>query len=133
MAVAGYNTASGTGGAGGGGYSKITSSDLSVAANATIYTSVGAGGSSNVAGGDTWANATSNAAPTLTSQGVLAKGGASGQSGTTGGSGGLATSGVGSTKFSGGNGGTGVSGTNAGGGGAASAAGNGGQGGSGVI
>ena len=103
---AGSNTATSglIGAAGAGAYSKITNSDRSIAASATVYVSVGAGGGALTNGGDTWANASSNAAPTLTSQGVLAKGGLYG-TGSSGGAGGAAASGVGSTKTSGGAGG----------------------------
>jgi hypothetical protein len=97
-------------GGGGGAYSKITSlSGLS--ANGTVYINVdggGAGGISpptgtrdGVAGSDTWFNKTSNAAPTTTTDGVLAKGGSSGATGN----GGLASISIGTTKYDGGGGG----------------------------
>lgn len=104
-------------GGGGGAYAKITAlSGLS--ANATVYVQVGAGGGSNAAGGDTWFNKTSNAAPTSTADGILAKGGSVGATNTAGGLGGSATSSIGDTKFSGGNGGTVTAGITTGGGGA---------------
>jgi len=122
---------SGAGGEGGGGgaYS-ISTAVTGITANGTIYVSIGTGGASGVAGGDTWVNAASNAAPTLTTQGALAKGGAIGASGT-GGLGGASASGVGTTKQSGGNGGGSVAGAFGGGGGAAGPSGAGGAGGAG--
>jgi len=126
-------------GGGGGAYSKST---VTVTPGGTYYYNIGAGGASQTtsgsvapdgdgfAGGDTWFNAASNAAPTLATQGALAKGGAgglgAGSGSHAGGAGGLASGGIGSTKFSGGNGGSGTLGGSAtGGGGAASPLGNG--------
>ena len=135
---AGGGGASGTsigyyGGGGGGAYS---SSVVTVIPGTTYYYSVGAGGAAGTAGGDSWFNATStspyssNAAPTSTVTGVLAKGGGGVASNiTTGATGGVSGSGFGTIKYSGGNAGTGtVSGTGGGGGGAGTL-GNGGNGG----
>jgi hypothetical protein len=122
---------SGSGGEGGGGGAYSSSTAVTgITAGGTVYVSTGASGASGVAGGDTWFNAASNAAPTLTTQGALAKGGAIGASGT-GGLGGASASGVGTTKFSGGNGGGSVAGAFGGGGGAAGPSGAGGAGGAG--
>ena len=127
----GKPASSGAGGEGGGGGAYSSSTAVTgITASGTVYVSTGTGGASGVAGGDTWFNAASNAAPTLTTQGALAKGGAIGASGT-GGLGGAAASGVGTTKFSGGNGGASVSGAFGGGGGAAGPSGAGGAGGAG--
>lgn len=105
-------------GGGGGAYAKITAlSGLS--ANATVYVQVGAGGGSNAAGGDTWFNKTSNAAPTSTADGILAKAGSAPASNTAGGLGGSATASIGDTKFAGGNGGNVTGALTTGGGGAA--------------
>jgi hypothetical protein len=102
----------GGGGGGGGAYAAITSlSGLS--ANGTVYV--------RATTGDTWFNKTSNAAPTSTSNGVLAKGGTNGSI-ITAGTGGSSANSVGSTKYAGGNGGAGTgspSHTSGGGGGAA--------------
>jgi hypothetical protein len=105
----------GTGGGGGGGgaYAAITSLS-GLVAGGTVYVRA-------TAAGDAWFNKTSNAAPTSTSDGVLAKGGTNGSLSTPG-TGGSATNSVGSTKYAGGNGlaGTGSpSYTASGGGGAA--------------
>jgi hypothetical protein len=122
---------SGTGGEGGGGGAYSSSTAVTgITAGGTVYVSTGSGGASGVAGGDTWFNAASNAAPTLTTQGALAKGGAIGASGT-GGAGGASASGVGTTKLSGGNGGASVSGAFGGGGGSAGPSGAGANGGAG--
>jgi hypothetical protein len=127
-------------GGGGGAYSAVV--NLAVTAGASVFCSIGSGGASQTvsgsvapdgdgfAGGDTWANIASNAAPTLATQGALAKGGAGGLGAGTGshagGAGGLASGGIGTTKFSGGNGGSGTpAGSATGGGGAASPSSNG--------
>jgi hypothetical protein len=101
------------GGGGGGAYSKIY--NLALTPGATITIQVGAGGSANGEGGDTWFNGASLAACS-----VGAKGGAD-ASGITGGAGGDQASGIGTTRFSGGNGGSSSNSQNggAGGGGAA--------------
>jgi hypothetical protein len=121
----GSATVSGYGGGGGGAYAKTTSI-TGLTASGTAYCSIGA------AAGDTWFNGTSNAAPTTTNQGVLAKGGAS-ATGNSGASGGASGSCVGNTSFSGGNGGAGQSssanGVGGGGGGAGGPNGAGGNGG----
>ncbi len=99
------------GGGGGGGYSKVT--NLSLTPGSTAYIRIGSGGGENSSGGDTWLSSV-NAAPTNTSQGVLAKGGAGA------GGGGASASGVGNIKYSGGNGGaSGPYGATGGGGGGA--------------
>ena len=87
---------------GAGAYSKVT---LTLATTTTVFYYNGVPGTTtpNTAGQDTWANSVSNAAPTLTTQGALAKGGQAGTSSAAG-LGGAAASGVGTTKFSGGNG-----------------------------
>lgn len=127
----GKPASSGAGGEGGGGGAYSSSTAVTgITASGTVYVSTGTGGASGVAGGDTWVNAASNAAPTLTTQGALAKGGAIGASGT-GGLGGASASGVGTTKFSGGNGGGSVAGAFGGGGGAAGPSGAGANGGAG--
>lgn len=108
---------------GGGAYSKSTS--VTLTAGQTCYYSVGVGGSgvTGTPAGDTWFNALSNAAPSLASQGILAKAG--GDAGTSS-LGGAASAGVGDLKYSGGDGSTAGF---AGGGGAAGPGGNGGNGG----
>ena len=135
---AGGGGASGTsngyyGGGGGGAYS---SSVVTVIPGTTYYYSVGAGGAAGTAGGDSWFNATStspyssNAAPTSTVTGVLAKGGGGVASNiTTGATGGVSGSGFGTIKYSGGNAGTGTASGTGGGGGGAGTLGNGGNGG----
>lgn len=113
---------------GGGGAFSLGTKTLTV--GATVYLSIGAGGqggqTSNTngsAGGDTWVNWTSNAAPTTSTDGVLAKGGQGGQTTTTG-TGGASGSGVGTTLSSGGDGGLGYATSYRGGGGGGSAASN---------
>lgn len=122
-------------GAGGGAYSQQV---LTVVPGSTVWINVGLGGTggailngSGTAGGDTWLNIASNAIPTLTSQGALAKGGGLGAgNGGTAGAGGAAASGVGTIKNSGGAGGTNVSSDGGGaGGGCAGPSGVGGAGG----
>lgn len=90
------------GGGGGGAYAK---SSITVTPGNTFYVNVPTNGS------DAWGN-TSNAAPTLSTTGALAKGGTN-ASGNTGGTGGQAASGVGSINYNGGDGGT-AAGTNLG-------------------
>lgn len=122
-----------TDGAGGGGaYSAITNSDRTLTSGQTVYYNVASGGTT----GDTWFNGTANSAPTLASDGCLAKPGASPNFSYVGGAGGQASSGVGSVKYSGGTGGS--TGTysytvGGGGGGAAGPNGNGGDGRNGLI
>lgn len=100
---------------GGGAYAKSTSASLSP--GQVLYLNVGVGGSGG-AGGDSWVNASSNAAPTLSSQGVLAAGG---RFSNTGSNNGLAASSVGDVRFNGGSGGgsDAISGYSGGAGGAA--------------
>lgn len=94
----------GSNGAGGGGgaYAKITSLS-GLTAGGTLYCQVPAANS-----GDAWANITTNAAPTSTSDGVLAKG-------ASGSSRGASSTSVGTTKRDGGNAGNGGGGGGAGG------------------
>jgi len=123
-AGAGSNTAAGgsANGQGGGAYSKITSlSGLTAGVTASVFVGQGILG-----GQDSWFNISSNAAPTLTTQGVLAKGGTSANATSTG-LGGQAAAGVGTIKFSGGD----AAANNVGGGGGA--AGPGGNGGAGAA
>ncbi len=116
---AGSQNAQGRGGGGGGAYAKITDADRSLSAGGVLYYSVGAGGALQVAGGDTWANGTANSAPTLVSEGALAKGGGTNSTitGGTGGTSGAAS--IGTTKYAGGNGGLGNASDGSGGGGGA--------------
>lgn len=101
--IGGGKSGATSGAAGGGGAYSLSGAVTGLTAGGTAYVSVGA------AGADTWFNAASNAAPSTTSQGALAKG-------ATSGTGGASASGVGTTKYSGGNGGGNYGG---GGGGAA--------------
>jgi len=83
------------GGSGAGAYSASTSV-TGLVAGGTAYVSIGAGGTAGgtpTNGGDTWFNAASNAAPTLASQGALAKGGTAATT-TTGGAGGASASAI---------------------------------------
>ena len=99
-------TAGGGGGGGGGAYSRRVVT-LVPGDNCTV--TVGAGGTNNAAGGDTWFQATSN---------VLAKGGSSsGLNSSNWAAGGASGSCVGTTVYSGGNGANGVTGSYGGGGG----------------
>lgn len=115
-------------GAGGGGGGAWATSSISLSGITTAYYNIGGGGnggttsgSNGGTGGDTWFNKSTNAAPTVASNGALAKGG-SGSTGSAGGSGGSATSSIGDTDFSGGNGGNGgTGGQGRGGGGGGSA------------
>jgi hypothetical protein len=125
----GFTNSTRSGGSGGGAYS-ASDQVTGLTANGTVYINVGSGGTggaSAIAGGDTWFNAASNAAPTLTTQGVLAKGGSAANS-RIGANGGSSVSGVGTIRNSGGSGGAGNSagGGSGGGGGAAGPGGNGG-------
>jgi hypothetical protein len=128
---------------GGGGGAWASSSSLGLTANQTVYINIGAGGagaSSGLteigdAGGDTWLNKITNAAPGSSSNGLLAKGAAQAATYNVGGVGGSAASSIGNTIYAGGNGGIGEVGStrySAGGGGSAgSARGTGGNGGAG--
>ena len=112
----------GAGGAGGGACSGKANLDLT----ASVSYQVGAAGiggttaaASGTPGGDTWFN-TPVSAPAFATANPAAKGGL-GSTGTTGAAGGVDTSGIGTTRFSGGTGGTGQSGNGAGGGGGGAA------------
>ena len=111
---------------GGGAYSK-TNGISGLAPGQTVYVNVGSYGN------DSWFNKTSNSAPTSTTDGCLAKCGATGPGGGSLGPGGLASAGVGDLKYSGGTGGqlffTCVNDVTGGGGGAAGPNGNGANGG----
>lgn len=121
------NSSGGGGGGGGGALARGSFSNLQP--GRTIYFQVGAagtggttaGGQNGGNGGDTWVNIDSNAAPTSTSNGVLAKGG-TGAAGGAAGTGGAAASCIGSLgTASGGNGGTGGASNGSGGGGGGAA------------
>lgn len=137
----GFTDASGSGGgggggAGGGGYSKAT--NITLTPSDVITIAVGAGGTaapadgSGGAGGDTYLCNSSSGCANITDSAVVigAKGGGAGSPGTSStggpaGTGGVATSGIGTTRFNGGTGGTPS--------GPASAAGSGGGGGGGAA
>ena len=123
----GSSTAGNSGGGGAYAYSNVVTG---LTAGGTAYVSIGA------AAGDTWFNASTNAAPASNTNGILAKGGNSGGANAGGAAGGDAASCVGTIKYSGGaaglnqlSGGTGYIG---GGGGAAGPGGAGGAGGNGT-
>src|SRR5258708_12648028 len=127
-ALSGCVPSAGAGG-GGGAYS-ANNTGLAVRGGGTAWYNIPVGASGSAVGGqgnaagDCWFNVVSNAAPTLTSQGALAKGGAGGtvsHCGGVGGQGGQAASGVGTTNFSAGSGGNSsrACGDDRGGGGAA--------------
>jgi len=108
---------SGSGGSSGGAYSKTNGSSITtpiVAGSTNVYYTVDGSGS--------WLRIGTLAAPTSTTDGVLAQAG-SGATSSVGASGGQASSGVGDVKFSGGNGGQGFVGSTYGVGGAGGAAG----------
>lgn len=120
-------------GGGGGGGGGVSISTLSLAGVTTAYMSIGAAGAgatanntAGSAGGQTWFNKSTNAAPTLTSDGALANGGSGGSPGTgsvgAGGAGGSTTGAVGDFKYSGGNGAASGNAAQTGGGGGGSAA-----------
>lgn len=132
-----------TTGGGGAAWSRIVSRALTPSGSAFIQVGAGGAGTSSSssstagnAGTDSWLNAVANAAPTLATDGVLAKAGGGGVAGTTstaraGGTGGLASASVGASKNNGGNGGdcpgnvaNGGSGSGAGGAGGPTGAGN---------
>lgn len=119
----------GGGGAGAGGYSKITNTTaLTPSSTVTIQIgNRGVGGASPTAGTDTYlCNATINCASIAgTAVQVGSKGGNAGTA-TAGGAGGLATGGVGTTKFNGGTGGGSTASAGKGGGGGGGGAGAGG-------
>lgn len=104
--------AEGSGFGGGGGGACSYTNSIAVTAGSIITVRVGTGGLGGAlgiaggTGGDSWASKT-GASPTLTTDGVLAKGGIGKSGGTvTGAAGGLNTSGIGSVRYSGGAGGT---------------------------
>ena len=104
-------TGDGAGGGGGGAYSRVSNLDLTPDTSVTI--SIGAGGGTETAGGDTYFN--SSACATAS---ACAKGGGT-TTGDPGGTGGAAASGVGGVTRSGGTGGNGGTGSGGGGGGGA--------------
>lgn len=126
----GAKRANSSGGGGGGGGGAVAQGSFSgLQPGRTIYYSVGlagsggqtAGGQNGGDGTDSWVNINSNAAPTTTGDGVLAKGGF-GALGATGGSPGAAASSLGSLgTASGGTGGNGGTSNGSGGGGGAAA------------
>jgi hypothetical protein len=126
----GAKRANSSGGGGGGGGGAVAQGSFSgLQPGRTIYYSVGvagsggqtAGGQNGGAGTDSWVNINSNAAPTTTGDGVLAKGGSGGSS-SSGGAGGAAGSSLGSLgTASGGTGGSGGTSNGSGGGGGAAA------------
>jgi hypothetical protein len=101
--------AAGGGGSGGGAFAS-SNAVTGLVASGTAFVRLGAAA-------DTWFNAASDSAPTLTTQGALAKAGSVNVT-TTGGAGGQDASCVGTTRYSGGNGGN-RSGLNGSGGAAA--------------
>ncbi|HEY9086024.1 MAG TPA: hypothetical protein VIN40_08870 [Candidatus Tyrphobacter sp.] len=127
---------SGGGGGAGGGYSKVV--NVTLTAGQTVTVAVGIGGGAGTSGGDTYlCNSTANCAAITGSAvvvGAKGGGGASTSAGCTngadcvGGTGGSASSGFGTTTYSGGAGAGGSNG-GGGGGGAAGPNGNGGSGG----
>lgn len=122
--TSGANTS--RGGGGGGAYgqsatSALTNSSTVMVPGATMYYSIGAGGTGATAngtngsnGGITWFNHTTNAAPTATTGGVSANGGTA-STGTASGAGGT-TGGFATTEFAGGSGGAASASNRAGGG-----------------
>ena len=119
--------ATGTSGGGGGGGAYASTSCLSVTAGNVVY--YNAGNSIGTTAVQSWANKTTNAAPTSTANGAAVTSAILG----TGGSAGTA---IGTVTYAGGNGGTGASGATApggGGGGAASPCGAGANGGNGFA
>lgn len=118
LSVVGNGGSGGNNTAGGGGGASAVSI-LPVTAGDILYGS-GAPGAifvvTPVAGPDVWLRLNTDAAPTSTSEGVLAKGGGA-PSGSTPGAGGLASASIGQTKYSGGSGSS-SGGAGAGGGGA---------------
>lgn len=118
---------------GGGSGSYAGLNNFNVAAGATVNVQIGTGGvggalSGNPGSADTWLNKTTNAAPAVVANGLLAKLGGGGQESSSGpnsgGTGGLASASVGDVTQNGGTGGNANSGTNATGGGGAPTNGN---------
>jgi hypothetical protein len=131
-------TGNALGGTGASGGALARNTDIVVTPGATAWVSIGAvsavvtgdGGSGIGNGGDTWCNLVSNAAPTTTAQGVLAKGGLGATSSSNGPAAVSISLSIGTIKFAGGagggNGGSNTAGS--GGGGAGGPASNGGGG-----
>lgn len=131
---AGQSGGSNNAGGGAGAYSKSTSVSANIKQGSVLYYSIGLAGTDFIFSVDTWVNVGTNAAPTLATQGALAKGG--GFATTTSSGGGAAASGVGDVRYSGGNGyidNIGAGSGSAGGGGAAGPGGNGGDSSAGVA
>jgi hypothetical protein len=114
FASSGLTVPGGTGA--GAAYAQLTNASLTLSAGQTVYVSLGVGGAAGsgynggtgtvgTAGTDTWLNASSNAAPTLTSQGALAKGGSGSSVSNVVALGGQASACVGTIAYSGGDGG----------------------------
>lgn len=105
--ITGTGSSRGGGGGGGGAYAAVV--ELGLTAGATVFIQIGAAGVAGAglgtAGTDTWVNKAANSAPTVSSDGVLAKGG-SGANTRIGGAGGTSSASVGTTTFSGGTGGS---------------------------
>lgn len=115
---AGSTSSSRASGGGGGAWNRTN--NVPAVRNAVEYYRIGGGGASITIvspttglfngnpGGDTWFSI-NNAAPTSTSEGVLAKGGGGGNAASnalaSGGAGGVGSSGIGTSSFNGGNGG----------------------------
>ena len=87
-----------SGGGGGGAYAKSTGV-TGLVANGTAYAQVS---SSSTSPSDSWFNASSNAAPSSSSQGVLAKAGGNSTTNSTSGLAGSAASSIGTVTYSGG-------------------------------
>lgn len=126
----GANNSAGGGGGGGGAYAEVSA--IGLAPGNSVFINIGTGGSgattaggTGVTGGDTWLNKAANSAPTLTTNGALAKGGTGGGPATAVGTGGGSAASVGTTKFAGGNGGAGRAAAGFGGGGGGGSAGTG--------
>lgn len=124
------------GGAGGGAYAFSNTVSGLIAGN-TAFVSVGIGGVAGTtagAGANSWFNVGSAAAPTLATQGVLARGGTAATT-SSGGAGGLSASSIGNIVFAGGTGGAGnaTSSLKGGGGGAGGPGGAGGTGGAASV
>jgi hypothetical protein len=101
----GSSSNNGSGGGGGSAYS-ASNAVTGLSANNSVFINIGAGGAVNGSGGDTWFNVSANSAPTLITEGALAKAGSAPASAGQAGIGGSSASSVGTTKFSGGNGGS---------------------------
>lgn len=75
--------AGGNGRGSGGFYAAVTDADIVLAASQSLYAHVGVADGSNGVSNDTWFNKGTNAAPTSTALGALARGGMSAYSGST--------------------------------------------------